>query len=259
MKRWRSLSVFVLVLTAVYLYALPSATILYFVNVALHSGLGVLVALALLVYLFRGLGKRFSSREIWLVVSDCGRRPWYCADRHRHGAPLQDVAVRAYRGLRRRRFFLPPAWMLERGWLGVSPLQRTMRFALLLVATAGVAAGAWWARNVAWQSYYQCQQSRNFTRHHGKRRRRPARQVFSQFRANHRWEDTFPQTIFCNPRPANAATLTFTSNGKVPLIIFPRSTISGTAKALSTCRKWMACNRPNGAPAATIRHCCSAA
>src|SRR5580693_7751636 len=57
MKRWRSLSVFVLVLTAVYLYALPSATIFYFVNVALHSGLGVLVALGLLVYLFRGRAK----------------------------------------------------------------------------------------------------------------------------------------------------------------------------------------------------------
>src|SRR5260370_34195038 len=57
MKRWRSLSVFVLVLTGAYLYALPSATIFYFVNVALHSGLGVLVALGLLVYLFRGLGK----------------------------------------------------------------------------------------------------------------------------------------------------------------------------------------------------------
>jgi len=70
MNRWRSLSVFVLVLTAVYLYALPSATIFYFATVALHSGLGVLVALGLLAYLFRGLGKdSLLAKFGWLLLA----------------------------------------------------------------------------------------------------------------------------------------------------------------------------------------------
>jgi len=54
MERWRSLGVFVLVVTAIYLYAYPSATLVYAGAVLLHTGLGVLVSLALVVFLFRG-------------------------------------------------------------------------------------------------------------------------------------------------------------------------------------------------------------
>jgi tetratricopeptide (TPR) repeat protein len=155
MKRWRSLSVFVLVLTAVYLYALPSATIFYFANVALHSGLGVLVALGLLAYLFRGLGKdSLLAKFGWLLLAvgaALGIVLIVIGTPHRFKTWLYaHIAFCAVAVI-----LLAAAWMLERGWLGVSPLERTMRFALLLVATTGVAAGAWWARNVAWQSYYR--------------------------------------------------------------------------------------------------------
>jgi len=127
MKRWRSLSVFVLVLTAVYLYALPSATILYFVNVALHSGLGVLVALALLVYLFRGLARdSLLTKFGWLfltVGAALGIVLIVIGTPHRFKTWLYaHIAVCAVAVI-----FLTAAWMLERGWLGVSPLQRTMR------------------------------------------------------------------------------------------------------------------------------------
>src|SRR5260370_5714746 len=153
MKRWRSLSVFVLVLTGAYLYALPSATIFYFANVALHSGLGVLVALGLLVYLFRGLGKdSLLTKFGWLLLAvgaALGIVLMVIGTPHRFQTWLYAhiafcvVAV----------ILLAVAWMLQRGWLGVSPLQRTMRFALLLVATGGVAAGGVWGRHVAWQNF----------------------------------------------------------------------------------------------------------
>ena len=41
MQRWRSLSVLVLAVTAVYLYAFPTATIIYAAAVLLHTGLGI--------------------------------------------------------------------------------------------------------------------------------------------------------------------------------------------------------------------------
>ena len=62
MQRWRSLSVLVLAVTAVYLYAFPAANIPYAVAVLLHTGLGVLVTIGLLFFLFRGFAK-----ESWLV------------------------------------------------------------------------------------------------------------------------------------------------------------------------------------------------
>ena len=84
MRRWRYLSVFVLVLTAVYLYALPSATIFYFVNVALHSGLGVLVALGLLDICFEASEKNLSS-QVWLVIFGWGGAlHWSYCHRHAH-------------------------------------------------------------------------------------------------------------------------------------------------------------------------------
>src|SRR5690242_16543031 len=55
MQRWRSLSVLVLAITAVYLYAFPAANIPYAIAVLLHTGLGVLVTIGILFFLFRGL------------------------------------------------------------------------------------------------------------------------------------------------------------------------------------------------------------
>src|SRR5262245_58473033 len=50
MQRWRALSVFILALTAVYLYVAPSATIFYAATALLHTGLGVLVTLGGLLF-----------------------------------------------------------------------------------------------------------------------------------------------------------------------------------------------------------------
>jgi multidrug transporter EmrE-like cation transporter len=57
MQRWRSLSVLVLAVTAIYLYAFPAANIPYAIAVLLHTGLGVLAIIGLLLFLFRGLNQ----------------------------------------------------------------------------------------------------------------------------------------------------------------------------------------------------------
>ena len=54
MNRWRYLSVLVLALTAIYLYAFPTATIVYAAAVLLHTGLGVLLVLGLACVPFPG-------------------------------------------------------------------------------------------------------------------------------------------------------------------------------------------------------------
>src|SRR5258705_3855542 len=62
MQRWRSLSVLVLTVTAVYLYAFPAANIPYAVAVLLHTALGVLATVGILFFLFKGL-----TQEPWLA------------------------------------------------------------------------------------------------------------------------------------------------------------------------------------------------
>ena len=57
MKRWRSLSVLVLAVTAAYLYSFPTATLVYAGAVLLHTGVGVFLTVGLTVFLFRGMRK----------------------------------------------------------------------------------------------------------------------------------------------------------------------------------------------------------
>jgi len=155
MKRWRSWSVLVLVVTAVYLYALPSATIFYFANVVLHTGLGTLLALGLLVYLFRGLGKDSLLAKLgWLLLAvgaALGVALIRLGTPHRLKfwlyAHIAFCAVAAV--------FLAAAWMSQHGWFDGNRVQQGLRFALLLAASAGIAGGAWWARNIAWQNRYR--------------------------------------------------------------------------------------------------------
>ncbi|HEY4978186.1 MAG TPA: multiheme c-type cytochrome, partial [Candidatus Acidoferrum sp.] len=155
MQRWRWLSVLILVVTAVYLFAFPSATIFYAASVVLHTGLGVLVGLGLLVFLFRGIGRETRVAKLgWLLLLA--------------GAVLGVVLIRIGTAHRFKMWlyahialcvvaviFLAAAWLSERGVLGVGMLQRTLRVALLLAVTAGISVGAWWARDFAGKERYR--------------------------------------------------------------------------------------------------------
>ena len=70
MKRWRSRSVLVLAITAVYLCAYPTATILYEGTVLLHTGLGALLTVGLAIFLPGGIAKeQFLARAGWLLLA----------------------------------------------------------------------------------------------------------------------------------------------------------------------------------------------
>jgi tetratricopeptide (TPR) repeat protein len=155
MKRWRSLSVLLLALTAIYLFAFPTATIVYAVTVLLHTGLGVLLALGLVVYLFRGIGKdTWLARIGWVLMAAgaaLGVALIYLGTPHRLKGWLYAHIVICMLGV----VLLATAWMKERGWLGASSLQRTVGFVGILVAAVAIAWGAWWIRNVAWTNAYR--------------------------------------------------------------------------------------------------------
>ncbi|MGB9471581.1 MAG: multiheme c-type cytochrome, partial [Candidatus Acidiferrum sp.] len=155
MKRWRSLSVLILSLTAIYLYAFPTATISYAVTVLLHTGLGVLLALGLVVYLFRGIGKdQWLARIAWVLMAAgavLGVALIYLGTSHRMNEWLYAHIALCSVGT----VLLAAAWMKERGWLGASALQRVAGFGAVVLAAAGIAAGAWWVRNVAWNNAYR--------------------------------------------------------------------------------------------------------
>jgi tetratricopeptide (TPR) repeat protein len=155
MKRWRFLSVLILAFTAVYLYALPAATIVYAVTVLLHTGLGVLLALGLLVYLFRGIGTDgWLARVGWVLMAGgaaLGTALIFLGTPHRFKAWLYAHIAICTLGF----VLTATAWMKERGWLGTSRLQAAFGFVAALVSTVGIASGAWYVRNVAWNNAYR--------------------------------------------------------------------------------------------------------
>jgi tetratricopeptide (TPR) repeat protein len=154
MERWRSLGVFVLVVTAIYLYAFPSATLFYAGAVVLHAGLGVLVSLALVVFLFRGIGKeRLLARFGWILLAAgaaLGLVLIRLGTPHRLKAWLYAHIALCILGV----IFLTVSWLSTGRWLGTGYGRRIAAFVALLLVTTGIAAGAWYAREFAWKNRY---------------------------------------------------------------------------------------------------------
>jgi len=155
MQRWRSLSVLVLVVTSVYLYAYPTATLFYAATVLLHTGLGLLAVLGLLFYLLLGdLAKdSWLARIGWLFFllgGAIGVVLIKVGTAHRfHNWLYAHIALCTIGVL-----FLAAGGLASRNWLNAGFLQQALRFALLALLTVGIAAGAWWARNIAWKNAY---------------------------------------------------------------------------------------------------------
>src|SRR5580704_1518377 len=98
MKRWRSTSVFVLVLSAIYLYAFPSASLFYFGIVVLHSGVGILFSAGLLLYLFRGIAKESRIARIGWIALAAGT-VLGLTHLSRHSASTEELALCSHRAL----------------------------------------------------------------------------------------------------------------------------------------------------------------
>jgi Tfp pilus assembly protein PilF len=155
MQRWRSLSVLFLVITAVYLYAAPVATLFYAGTVLLHTGLGLFAVLGLLLFLLRGLLKQESwlARIGWIfffVGGAIGLVLIKIGAAHRYNNWLYAHIALCAIGV----LFLASAWLSSRNWLNSGIAQQSVRLALLALFTIGIAAGAWWARTIAWKNAY---------------------------------------------------------------------------------------------------------
>jgi Flp pilus assembly protein TadD len=152
MEHWRLRSLLALSASAIYLYAFPSATITYGILVLFHVAVGLLLTVLLLPVLFRLLQVNAPLAHMGWIFLAAGAvlgialifvgtlnrlKPWLYA----HIALCVAGAL-----------FVATAWLASRGLLGTSATQRVFRFAGLVLATATIAAGAWWLREVAWRN-----------------------------------------------------------------------------------------------------------
>jgi len=154
MERWRSLGVFVLVVTAIYLYAYPTATIFYAGAVLLHAGLGVLASVGLLLFLFWGFRQeRWLARFGWILFgagAALGLVLIRIGTAHRFKTWLYAHIALSALGV----ILLAAAWLSEKGRLGVGIARQAAGIAGLLLVAAVVAMGSWYVREFSWKNRY---------------------------------------------------------------------------------------------------------
>jgi Flp pilus assembly protein TadD len=155
MSQWRSRSVIALAASAVYLYSFPSANIPYILVVLFHAGAGILLTALLLPFLWELLRtSTLSARIGWLLVAV--------------GAVIGVGLIFTGTPLPMKKLlyahifvcvlgvtFLAGSWLASRGWLGAGGVQYVLRSAALIAVVAGISAGAWWYRTVAWNSAFR--------------------------------------------------------------------------------------------------------
>jgi Flp pilus assembly protein TadD len=155
MQRWRSLSVLVLAVTAVYLYAFPAANIPYAIAVLLHTGLGVLATVGILFFLFRGLNKEpWLARIGWLFLlagGALGISLIKIGTPHRLKAWLYTHIALCLVGV----LFLASSWLASKNWLNAGFLQQSLRFVSIALLLASICSAAWWTRTIAWKNAYR--------------------------------------------------------------------------------------------------------
>jgi Tfp pilus assembly protein PilF len=155
MKRWRSLSVLVLAVTAVYLYGYPTATIFYAGMVLLHTGVGVLATLGLTAFLFRGVGtEQWMARAGWVALlagGVLGMALISMGTPHRlKGWLYAHIALCCAAVV-----LLVASRLAERRWLGTGIAPQVAGMLAGAVAVAALSWGAWWVRNVTWSNAYR--------------------------------------------------------------------------------------------------------
>src|ERR1700758_235108 len=155
MQRWRSLSVLVLAVTAVYLYAFPAANIPYALAVLLHTGVGVLATVGILFFLFHcftqeswlarfGFLLLLAGGALGIVLIKIGTP-------HRLKAWLYIHIVLCLIGV----LFLASSWLGSRNWLNTGVLQQSFRFTAVALLIAAISLAAWWTRTIAWKNAYR--------------------------------------------------------------------------------------------------------
>src|SRR6266852_3619665 len=152
MTRWRFPLLFLLTLSAIYLYAYPTATIMYGGSVLLHTGAGILLAVLLIPILrqvFRdcpleirfGWGLIAIGALFGIALIKIGTPNRFRVWLYLHIA-LCAVGV----------LFVATSWVVRRGWFGKGFAGAAASFSVLALLMSGIAAGSWWARNIAWKN-----------------------------------------------------------------------------------------------------------
>jgi Flp pilus assembly protein TadD len=155
MQRWRSLSVLLLVLTAIYLFALPSATLLYAAAVLAHTGIGILACIGVVVLVFRGfVNEPLLAKFGWFAFglgAALGLALIRLGTPHRLKMWLYAHIALSCVGV----VLLATSWLSTNRGPGANWLQQQLRFVVLVLLAAGIAGGAWWMRTVAWKNAYR--------------------------------------------------------------------------------------------------------
>src|SRR5262249_43204318 len=148
MSRWRFGLLLVLTLSAIYLYAFPTATgihgVIYAGGVLLHVGAGILVAILLIPILrqvFRDcpLGIRGGwvllalGTALGLLLIKIGTPNRFRIWLYLHIA-LCSAGV----------LLVGVSWLARRGWLGRGFAGATANIVALALVLTGIAAGSWW-------------------------------------------------------------------------------------------------------------------
>jgi Tfp pilus assembly protein PilF len=155
MKRAASILLAVLVLTAAYVFAWPSANLLYFGAIILHLLAGV-AFLVTLIFTLREILRRPAalSQAGWillllggmlgaaLIFTGTRRNEWPLLYTH-IGLCVAGCAL------------LAASWAGRRGFLAGGFVKAAGRAALFLIAGTGIFTGAWWLRTVPWEDAHR--------------------------------------------------------------------------------------------------------
>src|SRR5258707_10729195 len=142
-KRWLSRLLITLTLSAIFLYAYPSATISYAVVDLLHVAMGIVLTILLLFYLLRLLRQEsLLNRLGWLFLA--------------MGTFLGIVLIKIGTPLHLQKWLyvhialcvlgmllLLTSWLISKRWLSDSILVRVFGFAALALFTAIIRADPW--------------------------------------------------------------------------------------------------------------------
>ena len=141
-----------LFVSAIYLYALPQPNVFYAGMVLCHVLAGVVASVYLAVRLFRFLRQSsWLARLGWILIAasallglsliklGTSRDEWNWLYLHMGLALAGSVILFA-------------DWAGRRGWLTPGMGKAALRYAICLITLAGLAAGAWYSRNVRWQN-----------------------------------------------------------------------------------------------------------
>ena len=153
MRRFRTSLLWVLSLTAIYLFAWPTPTLFFGGVDLLHVLCGVVLAVVILLtamQIFRGISPIAGTGWALLILgTGLGIALIFTGTRRQEWPLLYTHIVACVAGIS----LLAADWSGKRGWLGgESGVASILRAALFLLVAAALAGASWWVRTVPWQN-----------------------------------------------------------------------------------------------------------